>query len=577
MSESTEKPDAEKDPNSVTMTIDGTEVTVPKGTRVIEAAKTAGQQVPEFCYHPGLSIAACCRQCLVEIEGQGKLQPSCQMTANEGMVVNTQSPRAVTARQQMLEFTLVNHPIDCPICDKAGECMLQRHYFDHNHEPSRVDVPKVHKPKVKNIGPHIVLDAERCILCTRCIRVCDEVAGEHQLTMKNRGNHEELDTAPGATLDNPYSINTVDVCPVGALTSKDFRFTMRAWELTMMPSICQGCSTGCNVEVQYKEDRVWRLQPRPSAEVNDHWMCDEGRFSYHALRENRVAAPFIDGLPASWDKAISAAAALLTSALEGDKNRIAVVFSAQHTNEDNFALAKLAREIWGLERFYMGGRAPVPGRADDILRDADVNPNGAGVRAILGATAHDVSVLSKDLIAGEITAMLILGHEVPLSAEALTKAAELRTIVALASHDKRAPLGCVRCGSALYVSDRSENVECEKCRTVNDVPAGYETDKTLVDEARIVLPCAAWAEVRGTVMNRKGHVQRLHPAIAPSGQAQPAWKILVRLAAAAETAMSYDNARAVFKDLAASIEAIDDDAWGKPAVPIHLRFAGSRG
>jgi len=572
----TETPDTPKDPNLVTLTIDGHEVTVPKGTNVIEAAKEVGVDVPAFCYHPGLSIAACCRQCLVEIEGQGKLQPSCQMTASDGMKVNTQAPRAVLARRQMLEFTLVNHPIDCPICDKAGECLLQRHYFDHDNAHSRVDVPKVHKPKVKDLGPHIVLDAERCILCTRCIRVCDEVAHEHQLEMKNRGNHEELTTAPGEALDNPYSINTVDVCPVGALTSKDFRFTMRAWELTMTPSICQGCSTGCNIEIQYKQDRVWRLQPRTNADVNGHWMCDEGRFSYHRLREARLAAPFIEGLPASWDKAISKAAALVGSSLSADKGSVAVVFSPRHTNEDNFALAKLARDIWQIDRLYMGGRAPVADRADEVLRDADVNPNRLGVRSFLGTDVSGAGVLEQDLQDGEIKTLIVLGQELPLSAEGMAKVAGLDAVILIADSEARAPLGCTRCGTELYLHGESEAVTCDRCNTSNKIPEGYESTHSIAELATVILPSAAWAEVRGTMTNRQGRIQRLHPALNPPGQALPAWDIVQRLGQAAGAAISFENARAVFKEFAAAIGA-DEAAWGKPVMPIQLRFAGSRG
>jgi NADH-quinone oxidoreductase subunit G len=555
MSETTENNEAPKDPNSVTLTIDGREVTVAKGTKIIDAAKTDGIELPSFCYHPGLSIAACCRQCLVEIEGQGKLQPSCQLDVADGMVVNTQADRAVLARKQMLEFTLVNHPIDCPICDKAGECMLQKHYFDHDNAGSRVDVPKVRKPKVKDLGPHIVLDAERCILCTRCIRVCDEVAGEHQLEMANRGDHEELGTAPGAALDNPYSINTVDVCPVGALTSKDFRFTMRAWELSMTPSVCQGCSTGCNVEVQFKSDRVWRIQPdQRGSEANEYWMCDEGRFSYHGLRENRLAAPFIDGLPASWDKALSRAAGLISGAIESDRSAVGVVFSPQHSNEDNWALAKLVRDIWQLDRFYVGGRAPVPGRADEILRDADVNPNRFGVRQILGDQISPAAVLEQHLLSGELKALVVLGHELALSREAIEKAAELDFVVVIADSEKRAPLGCARCGSSLYVGPEATEVGCERCRTVNEVPFGYDTDQSIVDSADIIFPSAAWAEIRGTVTNRAGTCQRMYPAVNPPGQAQPAWQIISRLGVASGATIAYDNARAVFKEFAAATD-----------------------
>ena len=235
----------------VTVTIDGKPHQFPKGTVLLEACNAVGADVPFFCYHAGLSSPAVCRQCLVDVKGQPKPVPSCYTPVADKMEVMTKSPRALDVRRQMLEFTLVNHPIDCPICDKAGECLLQKHYFDWDAKLARNDGIKVKKNKVVDVGPHIVLDQERCILCTRCIRVCDEVAKTHQLEMAQRGDREVLTTAPGHKLDNPYSLNTVDVCPVGALTAKDFRFQMRAWELYTMPSVCPGCATGCNIEVQH--------------------------------------------------------------------------------------------------------------------------------------------------------------------------------------------------------------------------------------------------------------------------------------------------------------------------------------
>src|SRR5688500_1977691 len=354
----------------VNLTIDGRQVSVPKGTNVLEAARVLGIDISAFCYHPGLSIAACCRQCLVTVEKAPKLQPSCQTTVMEGMVVKTEDPQSVLARKKMLEFTLLNHPIDCPICDKAGECTLQKLYFDHDNENSRVDVEKVHKDKVVDLGPTVVLDQERCILCSRCIRTCDVVAGDHQLEFANRGDHEVLTTAPGALLDNPYSLNTVDVCPVGALTAKDFRFTMRAWELEATPSVCNGCATGCNIEIHHKNGRAWRLVPRHNPDVNAYWMCDEGRFTYHDLRDKRLVGATVDGLPAGWDRAIAAAAKRLGVFLK-DGSQIGVVLSAQHSNEDNFALATLAKQ-WGAKQVYLAGRPPVPARADGKLRVADV-------------------------------------------------------------------------------------------------------------------------------------------------------------------------------------------------------------
>lgn len=524
---------------TVTLSIDGREVTVPKGTNVLEAAKSIGVDISAFCYHPGLSIAACCRQCLVSIEKAPKLQPSCQTTVGDGMVVHTKDPQSMLARQQMLEFTLVNHPVDCPICDKAGECTLQKLYFDHDNKPSRVDVPKVRKPKVVDLGPNIVLDAERCILCTRCIRVCDEVAKEHQLEMRYRGNHEELGTAPGAVLDNPYSLNTVDVCPVGALTSKDFRFTMRAWELNMTPSVCNGCATGCNIEIHHRNERAWRLVPRHNADVNEYWMCDEGRFTYHALREQRLAVPILDGLPASWDRALQAAASKLGAVLQADAGAVGVVLSAQHTNEDNYVLSRLVKKIWQLENVYLGGKAPVPDRADDILRDADVNPNTNGAQAIAAAVdcqPGDIAALEKDLVEGKLKALLVLGQNLPLSGEAMARAKALDALVVIAS-----------------------------------------AETSMVSAAHVALPCAAWAEIHGTITNRQGRVQRMHAAFAPPGQALPAWEVVSRLAQACDAALSYTHPKTIFQEMIGSIEAFQGADWGKPAPLVQLRFAASRG
>lgn len=527
-------------PETVTLKIDGQDVTVPKGINVLEAAKTVGTDISAFCYHPGLSIAACCRQCLVTVEKAPKLMPSCQTIVRDGMVVHTKDEYSTDMRRQMLEFTLLNHPVDCPICDKAGECTLQQLYFDFDNKASRLDVPKVRKPKAVDLGPHIVLDAERCILCTRCIRVCDEVAGEHQLEMHYRGNHEELGTAPGAVLDNPYSINTVDVCPVGALTSKDFRFTMRAWELEMMPSVCNGCATGCNMEIHHKNNRVWRLIPRENRDVNDFWMCDEGRFTYHELRQQRMAGPVIGGLPASWERALKLAAEKLTEAIAADKNRVGVVLSPQHTNEDNYILSKLAREIWQLDRIYIGGKPPAPERADDILRDADVNPNTAGVKAIAEAgqyTLRDSAALQNDLMTNQLSALLVLGHDLDLSVEALRTARNSIDVLVAIAHREA--------GIAAHAS--------------------------------IALPSAMWAEVHGTVTNRQGRVQRMQAAVAAAGQALPAWEVVSRLAKAGDIALAYSHPKSIFKEMVGAVPAFADAEWGRTARPIQLRFAHSRG
>ena len=514
----------------VALIIDGMALTVKKGTNVLEAARTLGLDISAFCYHPGLPIVAQCRQCLVSVEKNPKLQPSCQQLCGEGMVVHTTDPQSTLARKQQLEFTLLNHPIDCPICDKAGECTLQRMYFDHDNADSRVDVPKVHKAKVVDLGPTIVLDQERCILCSRCIRTCDQVAGVHQLEFAHRGDHEILTTAPGAQLDNPYSLNTVDVCPVGALTSKDFRFTMRAWELEATPSVCNGCATGCNIEIHHKNGRAWRLVPRHNPDVNDYWMCDEGRLTYHPLREHRLVGAIVDGLPAGWDRAIRAAADRLTPALASARGSIGVVLSAQYSNEDNFALAKLAK-AWGVTNVYLAAKPDVPSRADGKLRVADVNPNRAGAQLIaesLGLAAKPTVELSAD-----VRVLVMLGSELPEIDDA--KLREL-DIIAISTHE-HGP----------------------------------------VANAKVALPASAWAEVSATVTNNKGHVQRMHPAFPAPGQALAGWEAVVRLAQATAAKLGYAHAREVFKDMTSAVPAWSKLTWAREARPLALRFAGSRG
>ena len=521
-------------PDSVTLTIDGMPVTVKKGTNVLEAARTLGVDISAFCYHPGLAVVAQCRQFLVSVEKNPKLQPSCQQTCGEGMVVHTTDAQSTLARKQQLEFTLLNHPIDCPICDKAGECTLQKLYFDHDNADSRVDVPKVEKDKVVDLGPTIVLDQERCILCSRCIRTCDEVAGDHQLEFAHRGDHQVLTTAPGAQLDNPYSLNTVDVCPVGALTAKDFRFTMRAWELEATPSVCNGCATGCNIEIHHKHGRAWRLVPRHNPNVNKYWMCDEGRFTYHPLREHRLAAPLVDGLPAGWERAIRAAADHLAPLLSSAPQTIGVVLSAEHSNEDNFALGKLAK-AWGTTHVYLAGKLPVPARADGRLRVADVNANTQGIALIaeaLGLAARPTVDLSAD-----VRSLVMLGAELP-------------------------------------------GIDAGKLREL-DVIAISAHERGPVVTAKIALPAAAWAEAAGTVTNAKNLVQRMHAAFAPPGQALPAWEAIVRLAQATSVGtahkLGFAHAREVFEDMTQTVAAWSTLTWAREARPLALRFAGSRG
>ncbi|MCI0534687.1 MAG: 2Fe-2S iron-sulfur cluster-binding protein, partial [Verrucomicrobiales bacterium] len=243
---------------SITLTVDGKPVTVPEGTTVLQACEKARSPVPFYCYHPGLSIAGNCRICLVEIEGTPKLQISCYTRAAEGMKVNTTSDAALAGRRDVLEFLLINHPLDCPVCDQAGECWLQDYYMQHGLYDPKFNEQKVKKTKAVPIGPTVMLDAERCILCSRCVRFTDEVTKTGEFGIFNRGDHAEVGLHPGKTLENNYAGNVVDICPVGALTDRDFRFKCRVWYLGSTKSVCPGCSRGCNVEIHYNRERDWR-------------------------------------------------------------------------------------------------------------------------------------------------------------------------------------------------------------------------------------------------------------------------------------------------------------------------------
>ena len=267
----------------VKLNIDGREVTTVKGKTVIQAAADEGILIPHYCYHPKLTIAGNCRMCLVEIEKMPKLQIACNTQATEGMVVKTQSPKVLDARRAVMEFLLINHPLDCPICDQAGECWLQDYYMKHDLMGSRFSEHKVPSQKRHVFGPNVIFDAERCIKCTRCVRFLQEVTRTEELTILNRGDQSTIALFPGRVLDNPLSANVNDICPVGALTDRDFRFRVRVWYLSSTPSVCPGCSTGCNIKVETYQNRIARFKPRVNEAVNSHWICDEGRYCFHAL------------------------------------------------------------------------------------------------------------------------------------------------------------------------------------------------------------------------------------------------------------------------------------------------------
>lgn len=517
---------------TVTVTIDGQSVTVRQGTNVLEAAKLAGRDICHFCYHPGLSIAASCRQCLVELELRGrpvgKLQPSCQIQVESEMVVHTESPAVLKARREMLEFTLKNHPIDCPICDKAGECTLQRHYMAHDHAYSRIDVAKIRKPKAKDLGREILLDAERCILCSRCVRFCEELPGTSELVMVHRGDREQIDVAEDLPLDNAYSLNVVDICPVGALTSKDFRFQIRPWELRTTETTCPGCATGCAVELHTKHERAYRVVPRFDPTVNGHWMCDEGRYTY---KTTDPAARVLTARVGEETVPLAQAITAVAQALRGKK--VAVVFSAAATNEANAAMAQLA-DLLEAERFVLGRP---DGEGDALLRDADKNPNTRGAYRAASLAAKHEGELALALAGRAFQAAVLLDAEAELSDFALHGLGEIFSVA---------------------LTDRQT---------------------TLSRACRVVLPTTSWAETLGTFVNRQGRLRLLRPAWRPPGERTHAAELIGRLVAALG-GPSLGTAR---EQVLAFVESWGDTALldglrhVAPAPPTLLRFGNSRG
>jgi NADH-quinone oxidoreductase subunit G len=509
-----------------TFKLDGKDIPFEPGDSIIKAAWRQGIEIPHYCWHPGLTAPANCRMCLVEIKPAAnqraimldivewdpalndyknvqkpKLQPACQFPATEGQEVLSDSSKNVEeARAHVQEFLLLNHPVDCPICDQAGECKLQDYWLEHQKTPKRMRDEPIHKPKAVVFGPTIVYDGERCVMCTRCVRFMDEVAKDPVLDMRERGNLNEIFVAPGRQLDGHYTFMTEHVCPVGALTTKDFRFKARVWFLKQAKSVCQGCATGCNSWLDYdpRSNKAYRYRPRDNEQVNKFWMCDEGMLSYRAAHESRVLEARIGRKKSSVDAAIAEAKKKLASAA---KETIAIVLSAQHSLEDNVAMRELARQL-GSSALYWSGAAD--GYADDILISADKNPNTAGVKE-LAPNAKPFASFLDDVRSGRVTHAIVLGGASPKNdPEDATALGMIGTLVVVAAHE----------GS-------------------------------MTDAAHVTLPATSWAEHGGTYVNRQNLRQISDKALEPQGASEPAWQHVRKLA----TALGVEAGWVKLKDL----------------------------
>ncbi len=492
----------------VNVQIDGHWIQVPRGTRMIEACKIAEKEVPHYCYHPKLSSPGNCRMCLVQMGMPARPAPgeepkygddgyqeigwmprpviACANTVGENMGIRTTGDLVEKCREGVMEFLLINHPLDCPICDQAGECRLQEFSVEHGKGESRFKEDKVKKPKNVKIGPRIRLDDERCIMCSRCIRFMDEVADDPVLGFSERGTHTTVGIYPGRELTNNYGLNTVDICPVGALTSNDFRFQMRTWFLKETDSIDTNCGTGANITIWTRGNKIFRITPRQNDEVNSCWIPDSHRLSYTCpTDDDRLTACLIkaDGVheETCWENALDAAADALK---QYDANEIAVIASARQTNEELFMMRTLASEL-GSDELAIVARAQTP---DEMLVSSDQNPNTTGAKLILDDKnpADKMDAICESIRSGQIKAIVV-------ASEDLTEAAQL-------------------------TSEDLDNLELIVSLNTSASATAQASD--------IVFPGASSTEKRGSMINVAGRLQKLNAACIPPGDARVDWEAI---------------------------------------------------
>jgi NADH-quinone oxidoreductase subunit G len=465
--------------DNVNVVIDGMPVSVPAGTTIIEAAKQAGVLVPHYCYHPSLPSPAVCRMCLVEVEKSPKLMPACVTQVAEGQVVHVASARAKDARQEVLEFLLINHPLDCPICDQAGECELQDYVFQEGRGSTRYGEYAKRFNPVEDFGPDILYVPNRCILCTRCVRFMDDVAGAPVLNVSERGNRAYIGIAEDQLLDHAWAGNVVDLCPVGSLLSKDFLHKARAWELDKTASICPGCTQGCNISIDTRDDLVTRFRPRPNLDVNRHFMCDTGRESYRSFnRGDRVEAPLVrEGsrhVATDWDTALDRFGTLIA----GSTGSVVILASGRMSTESLGLVRQLVagRDVAAAVLVPLGDEHPLAGVPNLALRrERTPNLKGAELVGYVGGIDAAMSVMDRASL------VIVLDAELDTAQEARVAAAR---------------------GAVIWLGSRATEA---------------------MRHAQLVLPVTTMTEETGTYVNRDGRVQLFQQARGTPAMARPAW------------------------------------------------------
>lgn len=503
-----------------TIIIDGQEVECRQGISVLQAALEAGFNIPHYCYHPGLSIVASCRLCLMEIKMQDprtgdlawspKLTPSCQMPVKDGMEVRFNSAIVENNQRHVMEFLLLNHPLDCPVCDQAGECWLQDYSLQFGYATSRMVDPKLKNPK-KDIGPHTMLYQDRCIMCTRCVRFAREVAGTGELCVVNRGHKNEIDVFPGIPLANGLQGNVVDICPVGAMLDKKFLMRQRVWMLDSAESVCPMCSRGCTIRIDHNHGKVWRLKPRFNPHVNGWWMCDAGRFCWDLIYDDRrLAAPTVrrggTRKPIQWQDVPDVARGQLARFGQADGGtQLGVAVSPFMSCEEAWLLCSFIREIAPRAMFVVvpsptAGREEIfpvgsPRERAKFVISAEKAPNRRGVEQVIlhasGRHAASFEDFIVEIGSGRLTAAWVAaGSPVPQDDSTLIKAAEHLEY--------------------LVVQDYLHSL--------------------LSETAHLVLPTCAWAEREGSFINDQGLVQRFRRAVPPPDGLMPDGQYLFELA-----------------------------------------------